>query len=207
MTPSLTSLSCQLEHSSSLEAPPRLVCPVESAVALPSSTMQQKDLVKIQGWLSCPVTLSRNDDHALEECSCEGSLVMDENDQTPSCTCSICPLSSSDSTTFAWTCHLPIPGGNKDSDASCWGWDCQGNCIQSKDGLPDKFTTTEEEDATWRVPSSAPSLVSFHPFNNKTVLAAQSASLLWMLGVLAVTQNSTEFWSMETTASGGVVWQ
>ncbi len=195
---------CHLEES-------MLMCPIESIVNLPSNGYR----IVLKGVLSCPVP----DD--ITGCSCEGTFpssifisARDESDNakdgTSTCRCFACEAFD-DSIYFGRECDHPVVG-------NCWGFDCQGRCQLRPIFSMDLIRTGKLEDTTGRSnvptndhihvlpPNASPLGSSLSPailspdFSSSTkphtaALVAQSASLLWILSFMAVTQNSTDIWS------------
>lgn len=140
------------------------------------------------------------------------------NDKTKNfskCRCLVCEVSNSNQgATFAWECDQEIING-------CWGFDCHGHCHTgpfSTSLLPNHLPNFLLDDTTilepvptnylppsLRSPSINTPLAPSPSGPPTTALAAQSASLLWIMSLLAVTHNSTDFWSSQSSTAFGFI--
>lgn len=209
----MTLVSCHIDES-------KLVCSIQSIVGLPSIEHR----LVLNGVLSCPIPKETTTELARDDigCSCEGmfpsiihepansdTLDDDRIHEISSCRCYICE-ESVDSTIFSWECDHPVAG-------DCWGFDCQGGCKidpfssldswsgNSKETRPRSNNAPTNNHLSFRTPtnspleSSVPSPVLPHrsPVSSgppTVAIAARSASLLWILTFMTITQNSTDIW-------------
>lgn len=202
-----------------------LSCPVPSIRA---STSSQSTASTISEQCSCEgiVPSSILSVSAVDETDreIEKGPPADNNDNNyfSMCRCLVCEASHQE-TTFAWECDHPMVHG-------CWGFDCQGLCQtgplssllaqSTHDHYPDywlddtsmlePFPSNHFPDSlrspspgSPRAPSPSksglPSTTTSGP--PSAALVAQSASLLWIMSFLAVTHNSTDFWSSSAATS------